>query len=438
MDGATSTHAAIQTQLDRLHRQSLPIGRLSLYPVQRLLALLGDPQHELPPVFHVAGTNGKGSTCAFLRAMLEADGKRVHLFTSPHLVRFNERFRIGGRLIDDDALAAYLEQVLDHNIDVRASFFEVCMAIACLAFRDSPADACLFEVGLGGRYDATNVLPAPAVCGIASLGLDHREFLLAPEPAVPRDAMCRIAFEKAGIAKPEVPLVTQSYPADMAQVIADVARWNAAIVHAQGAAWHVQSDTGDWHYRDTAGTLQLPLPALRGAHQLDNAGLAIAMLRHQGAVRVSDEGIAKGVAAAFWPARLQRLSDGPLTALLPGSSCWLDGGHNADAGAALAQHFAALPDRSLHLIIGMLKNKDPRSIVGPLAPKLASITAVPVPGHRHHSANDLRIADVPVRAAPDVPIALKSLRDIAPRQVLISGTLYLAGAVLAANEEVPD
>lgn len=430
-DFARSDDAAVQAQLDRLAALSLPQGRLGLDTVRALLASLGDPHLSLPPVFHVAGTNGKGSTCAFLRAMLEADGKRVHVFTSPHLVRFNERIRLAGELISDTALAALLAEVLDAAQGARLgpSFFEVTTAAAFLAFARTPADACVIEVGLGGRFDATNVLERPAACGIATLGFDHEQFLLAPEEGVAWQGLARIGFEKAGIAKQGVPLVTQSYPADAARAVAQTAAAARAELFMRGQAWRAEVRDQALHYADCFGPLSLPLPTMPGAHQADNAALAVAMLRHQDKLPVSREAMAGGILAARWPARMQRLGPGPLADLAGDREVWLDGGHNPDAGAALARHFA---DRKLHLVLGMLANKDATALTGPLGGNLLSLSVVPVPGHDAHPPQAFASA----RACADVPSALALLPDDgAP--VLIAGSLYLAGEVLRLNREWP-
>lgn len=433
-DFAVSDHPGVQAQLDRLGALSLPQGRLSLDPTRELLRRVGDPHKRLPPTFHVAGTNGKGSTCTYLRAMLEAQGLTVHTATKPHLVRYNERIRVAGELISDEMLADLLKQVLDAADGLSPSFFEVTTAATFLAYALVPADACVIETGLGGRLDATNVLEDPAVCGIATLGLDHEAFLLAPEDGTPAQPLARIAFEKASIAKPGVPLVTQAYPALAAgEVAATAARIGAPLV-MRGSGWEAEI-AGSIAYRDEGGELLLPLPALLGSHQADNAALAVAMLRHQSAVSVSPEAMGKGIVTARWPARLQRLGEGPLTALAPGRQVWLDGGHNPDAGAAIAAHFAG--GEKIHLIIGMLANKDPRALAAPLAPLLASLTVVPIPGHEAHGADAFTIAaGSEVVAMPDVATALAALPG--PGDVLIAGSLYLAGEVLKLNEEVPE
>jgi len=429
-DFAVSDNPAVQAQLDRLGALSLPQGRFGLETITAMLARLGDPQRCLPPVFHVAGTNGKGSTCAYLRAMLEAEGLTVHAATKPHLVRYNERIRIAGKLIEDDLLAALLKEVLDACHDLGPSFFEVTAAATFLAFARHPADACVIEVGLGGRFDATNVIERPAACGIASLGIDHEAFLLRPEEDVPAEPLARIAFEKASIARPGAPLVTLAYPAEVARSITATARQRGAELFMRGQAWRAEIGN-DIAYADCFGPLTLPLPALAGTHQAENAALAVAMLRHQDRVRVSPEAMSKGIREARWPARLQLLGPGPLTALVPGRKVWLDGGHNPDAGSAVARHFADGPP--VHLIIGMLANKDADAIVGPLAGKLASVAVVPVPGHEFHAAEAI---SPKAGSFPDLASALSALPP--GGDVLIAGSLYLAGAALSANGELPD
>lgn len=433
-DFAISDNPRVQAQLDRLGALSLPSGRLGLDVIHELLARLGDPHKALPPVFHVAGTNGKGSTCAYLRAMLEAEGYTVHAATKPHLVRYNERIRVAGELISDDLLADLLKEVLDLGEDLSPSFFEVTTAATFLAFHRIPADACVIEVGLGGRFDATNVLDGQAACGIATLGIDHKEFLLVPEEGVPADPLCRIAFEKAGIARPGVPLVTQAYPAPVTKTVIDHAMKVGARTAIRDLDWF--ADLGEEiAYRDRHGELTLPLPTLAGSHQADNAALAVAMLRHQSQIAVSPEAMAKGIRAARWPARLQLLGQGPLTALAGSRKVWLDGGHNADAGLAIARHFAG--GAPLHLITGMLANKDPAAIVAPLKGQLLSLSVVPAPGHEAHRPADIAAqADLPVQPFPDVEAALKALPP--EGDVLIAGSLYLAGEVLRLNREFPD
>ena len=418
---------------------------LGLTRIAALLERLGNPHLNLPPVFHVSGTNGKGSTCAFLRGAIEAAGMTTHVYSSPHLVRFNERIRIAGKLIDDATLSALLSEVLDHAEGLEASFFEVTTAVAFCAFARTPADACIVEVGLGGRLDATNVLTQPVACGIASLGLDHEGFLLAAEDGVPdMPPLDRIAFEKAGIAKSGSPLVTQKYTVSMANTVATQATLHNAQLHARGESWDTVVYDGRLHYRDATGKLDVSLPRMTGAHQADNAALAIAMLRHQNAIHIPEAALAAAMEWTRWPARMQTLSAGPLTDRLPvGSTVWLDGGHNPDAGAAIAKTLEDGPP--VHVIIGMLMNKDALGFLTPFAHKIESLSAVPIAGHEHHDPLDLcdwaqnsfRIADA--RHANSVTDAIEQLAGRqAPANILICGSLYLAGEVLRLNDQSPD
>ena len=435
-DHAHSTDPAVQAQLDRLAALSPGRDILGLERIAEICDRLGNPQNNLPRTFHVAGTNGKGSTCAYLRAILEAQGRRVHAYTSPHLVRFNERIRLAGELIDDALLAALLAEVLDKAADLQASFFEVTTAAAFLAFARIPADDCIVEVGLGGRLDATNIIPPPAACGIASLGIDHEAFLLAPEDGTPSEPAMRIAWEKAGIVKPGAALATLAYPPPLGHVIAARAEAAGVAPFVEGEAWSVEPVGDAFRWTSMDGALPgLLRPRMAGAHQMRNAGLAISMLHLAPGAKPDAEAIAKGVAGAFWPARLQRLETGPLTALLPpATEVWLDGAHNADAGIQLARHFETEP-RRIHLVTGMLANKHPDAILAPLAPRLASISVVPVPGHDHH---DAAAFGPDARAAASVEAALSGLIvDPANEIVLIAGSLYLAGEVLKANGEFP-
>ena len=391
----------MQAQLDRFAQLSPGRDILGLERIAALLVALGNPQHRLAPVFHVAGTNGKGSTCAFLRAALEADGQRVHVYTSPHLVRFNERIRVAGTLIEDDALAPLLGEVLDvaEACDIGPSFFEATTAAAFLAFARTPAEACVIEVGLGGRLDATNVV-TPVVCGIAQVGIDHQAFL--------GDRLVEIAGEKAGIAKRGVPLVCLAQAPEATARIAEVAAEAGAPLWLEGRDWEVET------------TLE---PGIAGAYQQRNAGLAAQMLKLRG---VPDHAIRSGIAAARWPARLQRLADGPLTR---GQEIWIDGAHNPAAAQALA---AELQHRPLHLVIGILANKDAEGILAPLAAHVLSLTFVAVPDHESHDPAQLA-ARWGGRAAASLEAALAS----AVEPTLIVGSLYLAGEALRLNGESP-
>jgi dihydrofolate synthase/folylpolyglutamate synthase len=391
----------------------------------------------------VAGTNGKGSTCAYLRAMLEAQGLTVHTATKPHLVRYNERIRIAGKLIEDDLLAALLKEVLDAGADLSPSFFEVTAAAAFLAFARIPADACIIEVGLGGRFDATNVLEKPAACGIATLGIDHEAFLLRPEEGVPTVPLERIAFEKASIVKPGVPLVTQNYGIDIAKLILAMTKAAGAPLVMRGVHW--RSQAGETiEYGDGHGKLSLPLPTLAGRHQADNAVLAVAMLRHQDQIKVSPEAMAAGIQNARWPARLQQLGPGPLTRMLPGRTVWLDGTHNADAAQAVA---AAMAGKApFDLIFGLTRNRRIADVLGPFAPLVRKAHTVPLAGHDHHDPRDIAMVAQgglgPRLCYPAFSLeqALERLRDDpeAAQNVLIAGSLYLAGEALRLNQELPD
>ena len=434
-DFARSAHPAVQAQLDRLAKLS-PLGdRLGLERIRELLDRLGRPQDALPPVLHVAGTNGKGSTCAFLRAALEASDRTVHLFTSPHLVRFNERIRVAGRLIDDEALAALLEEVLGSSEGIEPSFFEVATAAAFLAFARTPADACIVEVGLGGRLDATNVLERPLVCGIASLGVDHQQFL--------GRRLAGIAAEKAGIAKPGVPLVTQLYPPAVARQIETSADDAGAIWLPRGGAWDATVARSKLRYRDRAGSLDLAQPRLCGRHQAMNAALAVAMLRHQERLEVPPSAFSAAMGWADWPARLQQLVDGPLTKLLPkGSELWIDGGHNPSAARAVAaharKHFTG--ELPLTLVFASLASKDPKGTLEPFQGIARAVRTMPIADHECRSPGELaalaRTMSFQASAHTTFREALGAIRS--PERVLLFGSLYLAGEALAANRQPPD
>ncbi len=434
-DFARSENTKIQEQLDRLAKLSPGGDRLGLDRIIRLLDRLGRPQDHLPPVLHVAGTNGKGSTCAFLRSILESAGQTVHMFTSPHLVRFNERIRIAGKLIDDSELAALLDEVLDFSGGVEPSFFEVTTAVAFLAFERTPADACILEVGLGGRLDATNVVGKPLVCGIAGLGMDHRQWL--------GRSISDIAAEKASIAKPGVPLVTQRYPPLAAHRVQEKAEAAGAPWIGRGALWDSRLIRGHIHYRDRSGSLNLPIPALRGRYQADNAALAVAMLRHQDALLIRDGAFAEGIRSADWPARMQKLAPGPVTRMAPkGSEIWLDGGHNASGARMVADYVrrdfeAGLP---FVLLFASLNTKSPRAMLKPFAGLPSAVHTLPVPFHDHYSPEALAKLALELGFESTANSTLEEAlgRVTRPSRVLIFGSLYLAGEVLRTNREIPD
>jgi len=412
----------IVARVERLHPRLID---LSLDRLRALLGKLGSPEQRLPPVIHVAGTNGKGSTCAFLRAMGEAAGMRVHVYTSPSLVRFNERIRIAGRLVSDDDLVAALEEVERINDGAAITVFEVITAAAFHLFAATPAELCVLEVGLGGRGDATNVVERPAACAITSISLDHREML--------GDTVAAIAGEKAGIMKPGVPVAVGTQTPEALEVLSAASARVGAPLRLVGRDWRMDR----LRYSDALGAIDLPPLSLPGAHQLDNAGIAIAALRASG-LGVPDPAIAAGVARAEWPARLQRLH-GVLAALLPrGWELWLDGGHNPGAGVVLAAHLQTWADRPVHLIVGMNQRKDAVEFLRPLLSRAASVRAVVEPGQHLAMPVEAIIAASGGVAQPGgrVADALRALAREDGRQarVLICGTLYLAGEVLKQDE----
>jgi dihydrofolate synthase / folylpolyglutamate synthase len=439
-DHARSDDPAVQAQLDRFAQLSPGRDILGLERITLLMERLGNPHCSLPPVFHVAGTNGKGSTCAFLRAALEAASYKVHAYTSPHLCRFNERIRLAGSLIDDAALAPLLAEVLDAAGDIGPSFFEATTAAAFLAFARTPADAAIIEVGLGGRLDATNVILHPLICGIAQLGVDHEAFL-------GNDAIT-IAGEKAGIAKHGVPLITMAYPPAIAARVGDVANQAGAHWLPKGSGWDAVPYRNRIHYKDKVGKLDTQLPRLAGGHQVMNAALAIAMLRHQNELVVPESALKAAIGWTDWPARMQLLGDGPLRALLPpDAELWLDGCHNPAAADLVAEHIKATakPGQPLHIICGILANKAADGILEPFRTLAATLFPVPVPDHAHHAPAALAqwAAERGLKAVPATSVE-DALATVAgqvtggkPPKVLIMGSLYLAGEVLRANGQLP-
>jgi len=409
--------------------------------MHRLLERLDHPERRLPPVIHVAGTNGKGSTIAYLRAILEAAGLRVHVFTSPYLVRINECFRLGGVLVGDDELRATLEHCERVNAGAPITIFEIETAAAFCLFAQHPADVVLLEVGLGGRLDATNVIDAPLAAVIAPVGIDHTEFL--------GPTLAAIAGEKAAIIKSNVPAICAEQPPEAMTAIEAQARRMHAPLHAAGQQWHVNIERGRLVYQDDRGLMDLAAPKLFGRHQFDNAGLAIATLRAQSLFRIDNAAFEAGIVNAEWPARMQRLASGALVDLSPpGCELWLDGGHNADGGRVVAAALGDLEERvsrPLVIIVGMMANKDAGAFLANFAGLTRHIITVPVPDRDNAMPPDtladaVRQLGMRVETAGTVEAALRSLARLAyevPPRILITGSLYLAGHVLSANGTPP-
>ncbi|KIN75337.1 FolC bifunctional protein [Sulfitobacter noctilucae] len=414
--------------LERMMALHPKIIDLTLDRMFRLLEALGNPQNDLPPVIHVAGTNGKGSTQAMIRAGLEAAGKTVHAYTSPHLARFHERIRLAGTLIDEDALTAVLDECYAANKGGNITYFEITTAAALLAFARTPADYTLLEVGLGGRLDATNVMDKTALSIITPVSIDHQQFL--------GDTLPEIAGEKAGIIKPGVPCVVGPQEEAGMDVIEAVAARQAAPLLAYGQQWHVGIEAGRLVYQDETGLLDLSLPNLPGAHQVMNAGAALAALRHLG---VDDMACEAAVTQAEWPARMQRLKTGPLVDLAGTAELWLDGGHNPAAGIALASVLAERPARPTFLICGMLNTKDITGYLRPLADHATALYAVSIPGEKAtlpaaETAAAARAVGLRAQQAENIAAALSAIVTECPEaRVLICGSLYLAGAILREN-----
>jgi dihydrofolate synthase / folylpolyglutamate synthase len=405
---------------------------LSLGRIERLLAALGDPQDRLPPAVHIAGTNGKGSTLATLRACFEAAGYRAHAYTSPHLVRFHERIRLAGVLIDEDALLALLEECERANGGEPITFFEITTAAAFLAFARTPADVVLLETGLGGRLDATNVIARPAATAITPISLDHQAFL--------GDTIAAIAGEKAGILKPGVAAIIGPQPDEAETVIEARAATIGAPLFRWQREWHCEPHGEGMRYIGTRWRLELPLPSLPGMHQLANAGIAIACLEQMPKVALSPAALAQGLRHIEWPARMQRLVHGPLIEMLPkGWELWLDGGHNPAAGEVVADVARGWDDRPLDLVVGMLNTKDASGFLAPLAPHARALYAVTIPGEENpHPAAEIvkaaRSVGITARESEAVDEALREIvQQPGPARILICGSLHFAGIVLADN-----
>lgn len=400
---------------------------LTLDRVWRLLGAIGHPERALPPVVHIAGTNGKGSTLAMIRAGLEGTDARVHAYTSPHLARFHERIRVAGSLISEPSLTGLLDECLRANGEGAITYFEITTCAALLAFARAPADYTLLEVGLGGRLDATNVVDRPALCVITPVSLDHQQYL--------GETLPEIAGEKAGILKRGVRCVVGPQEEAAMEVIEERAARLGAPLLAYGQHWHVRAEAGRLVYEDERGLLDLPVPNLAGPHQVQNAGMALAALRALG----HGEGAEAAVTRADWPARMQRLRSGPLVALLPEGRLWLDGGHNPAAGAAIAATLSQMGLGRIRVICGMLKTKDVAGFMQHLNGVAQHLYAVSIPGESatltaSQTAQAARAAGLVAREAESVAAALQCIAAEEPgAQVLICGSLYLAGHVLRKN-----
>jgi dihydrofolate synthase / folylpolyglutamate synthase len=420
--------------LDRLLTLHPKIIDLSLGRMERILGALGHPERRLPPVIHVAGTNGKGSTVAYIRAILEQAGLRVHAYTSPHLVRFHERIVVSGRMIDEAALSELLEECEQANGDAQITFFEITTAAAFLAFARAPADYLVLEVGLGGRLDATNVAENIVASIITTVDYDHQQYL--------GDTLTEIAHEKAGILRKGVPAVVSVQPDEARREIERVAERVGSGLVIANQEWQAYEQHGRLIYQDQSGLLDLAMPQLKGRHQIDNAGNAIAALRLIDDPRVSESAIEQGLKSAVWPARMQRLGPGRLFDHVPaGTELWLDGGHNPSAGRALARAFSEINERHsrpLVLIWGMLNTKDAGNFIAPFAGLAERIVAIAIPGEAN-AVPAQALADIAASqgfdglAAPSLEAALQSASETADARILILGSLYLAGHVLALN-----
>ncbi|KIZ42526.1 MULTISPECIES: folylpolyglutamate synthase/dihydrofolate synthase family protein [Rhodopseudomonas] len=433
-----ATLAALRARLAKLHPNRIDLG---LERMQALMQRLDRPERSLPPVIHVAGTNGKGSTIAYLRAILEAAGLRVHVYTSPWLVRPNECIRLAGKLVGDDQLIAALAHCERLNAGEPITLFEIETAGAFDLFARNPADVLLLEVGLGGRLDATNVLERPAACVLAPIGIDHTEFL--------GSTLAEIAAEKAGIIKRDVPVICAEQAPEAMAVIEQQARRMRAPLHASGQQWHVGIEHGRLVYQDERGLMDLAAPRLFGRHQVDNAGLAIATMRALDGFNIGQAAYEAGMVGAEWPARMQRLSAGRLIAQAPpGSEIWLDGGHNADGGRVAAAALGDLEERvsrPLVVITGMMANKDAAGFLSNFAGLTRHIIAVPIPDRAdamppERLTDAARALGMRVELADDIDTALRKLAALAyevPPRILIAGSLYLAGHVLEINGTPP-
>lgn len=414
--------------LERMMSLHPKVMDLTLDRVWRLLDALDNPQNKVPPVIHIAGTNGKGSTQAMIRAGLEAGGKKVHAYTSPHLARFHERIRVAGELISEEYLTEVLDECYEANGGQQITYFEITTVAAILAFSRIKADYTLLEVGLGGRLDATNIFDDPLLTIITPVSFDHPQFL--------GNTVAEIAGEKAGILKRLRPAIITAQTEDAMDVIEARGDALGCSMMVQGQHWQVSEERGRLIYQDERGLLDLPPPALMGAHQFQNAGTAITALRHLGFDEAACEAVCTDVS---WPARMQRLENGPVTEMAPGAEFWLDGGHNAACAETLAETLTRLPKRETHLICGLMNTKDVAGYMAPLVPHVASLHAVSIPGEINtlpgaDTAKAASAAGIDAIEADDFQAAIMAIKSHNPSaRILICGSLYLAGHILREN-----
>ena len=414
--------------LERLMSLHPKIIDLTLDRMTHLLSALGSPEANIPPAIHIAGTNGKGSTGAMIRAGLEASGDKVHAYTSPHLARFHERIRLAGELIDETLLSETLEECERINGGVPITYFEITTCAAFLAFSRVAADYTILEVGLGGRLDATNVIDEPALTFITPVSVDHQQYL--------GETLAEIAGEKAGILKRNCFCVVGPQEDAALEVIERQAARVGATLKIHGQHWHVSEENGRLIFQDEYGLLDLPMPVLLGAHQVQNAGMVVAGLRLLGK---SEEDCAVALTKTEWPARMQRLKSGPLIDAAPEAELWLDGGHNEAAGAAISKLMAELPQKPTHMVVGMLNTKDVSGYLNYFLDGTTSLQAVSIPGEAATlTAEETSTAAAKLgfdaSEADDVLSAVKNIvaKDKAAR-ILICGSLYLAGNILREN-----
>jgi dihydrofolate synthase/folylpolyglutamate synthase len=421
--------AIIVERLNRLHPRVID---LSLGRMEKLLAKLGNPERQIPPVIHVAGTNGKGSTVAFMRAICEAAGQTVHAYTSPHLVHFNERIRISGDLISNADLMRLIDECEAANAGDPVTFFEITTALAFKAFAETPADVTLLETGLGGRLDATNVIDRPSVTAITSISIDHVAFL--------GDTLTKIAGEKAGILKAGVRCVVAAQDEESMAALSARAKAVGAPLLIHGRDWSFEKRGDALRVVTSRRTLDLPLPNLIGAHQLGNAAQAVATLDAREAPLFDADIVARGITSADWPARMQRLTKGSLAAMLPENwELWLDGGHNPGAGLIVAEQMRRWTDKPVYMVFGILNSKDPDGFIQPLVPHVKKLAALTIPDEENSIGGDeaalvARRNGITAFEATSAKAAIERLvREPGPARILICGSLYLAGTILAEN-----